>query len=117
MAGDEQGVYIKEAPIRVTDRVSGEHRFNCWEDCEEMLRTIEEQYRGKLSEVWFRGQASSRWKLESTLERRAGCEYSVADYFRVLNGISREIEAFTGATWVLPSNRIMTERTRDYGEP
>jgi len=114
VTGDEQGVHINEAPICVTDQVNGELHFTSWEDCDEMLHTIEQQHRGKVSEVWFRGQASSRWKLESTLERRAGGEYSVTDYFRVLKGISREIEAFTGKTWVLPSQQTITEWTGDY---
>lgn len=117
MPDNERGILIREeSPIRVTDQISVEYRLTCWENCEKECRTIEDRHRGSGSEVWFRGQASSRWKLESALERRVGGEYPIANYLRLLNRLRREIESFTGREWQSPSHETITKWTSEYDE-
>ncbi|MGJ5135704.1 FRG domain-containing protein [Bradyrhizobium oligotrophicum] len=46
----------------------------------------------------FRGQSSSSWRLETTLER-SELDEDVASYFRVALRIKPEVEAYTGLKW------------------
>jgi hypothetical protein len=73
-----------------------------WEECEERIRRLEAPTRGKWDELWFRGQSDARWRLETTLERRANASTLVHDYLHLISRIKPAIETFTGATWEIP---------------
>lgn len=80
-----------------------------WSEFHEQVASIEEEL-GKLkteaphvSDVLFRGQADATWKLTSTLERDVGKEFLAEEYYRRALIVRREIEAFTGRSWDLPT--------------
>lgn len=77
-------------------------RVKTWEDCEQRLLQIEIDNHKSLSGVWFRGHANARWPLKTTLERRSGRSYFIADYWDLILKIKPEIETFTGVAWEVP---------------
>ena len=56
-----------------------------------------------ISDYSFRGQSSSCWRLETTLERYPHCVLGVEDYYRTLLVIKPQLETFTERTWATPS--------------
>jgi hypothetical protein len=58
---------------------------------------------GYVTPLLFRGQASSEWKLETTLERAGRVRMRLGDYYRTISSMKSEVEAFTTNRWNLPS--------------
>jgi len=56
-----------------------------------------------VSEILFRGQADSKWKLETTLDRHIKKEISFVDYYKLIYSAKPQIESFTGKTWDMPN--------------
>src|SRR4030065_69869 len=50
----------------------------------------------------FRGQASKKWMLQTTLERKTSVPFHVLKYLRHATKYASEIESFTGARWKVP---------------
>ncbi len=71
-----------------------------WEEFETELSELAAQAEASTSsELLYRGQASWRWRLETTLERAATKILTIADYFRFLAGAKPQLETFTGQRW------------------
>ena len=84
-----------------------EKNLNNWIEFEEELRRLN-QFRKKLnqadegfvSELYFRGQGKSCWKLNTTLERYTGRDtFNAIDYFQAAERVRPEIETFTERKW------------------
>lgn len=79
-----------------------------WEGFEEELRELAAE-RGLMRKAWaplhvsgllFRGQSSSTWRLETTLERSAPPHFlKVQDYYRAISIAKYQIESLTDRTW------------------
>lgn len=69
-----------------------------WSDFRNEARNLVAKAKDEGSSVVFRGQASSDWRLQTTLERSV-LTGNVADYFRTALRIKREVESFTGLRW------------------
>ena len=54
---------------------------------------------GHFSDILFRGQANSIWKLKTTLERFTKKTYSVGHYNNLLGIVKNKIESFTNNIW------------------
>jgi hypothetical protein len=82
-----------------------------WEECQTQFKILE-QHRTELrkdddtyiSPILYRGQANSKWRLETTLERyiRKNKIY-IPDYYEIISCIRSEIESFTEKKWELES--------------
>ena len=85
-----------------------EENASSWGDFEEILRQIadlrqkarERQY---VSELLYRGQADSRWRLETTLERSVRHIFSLDEYYRNAKLAKPRIETFTDKSWKIPT--------------
>ena len=83
-----------------------------WEDFETILRKREDQ-RQKVqkrqkegqyvSELFYRGQADSRWHLETTLERSVRYVVSLNQYYEIAKRAKPRIETFTDKSWNIPT--------------
>jgi hypothetical protein len=62
--------------------------------------------KASVSEPLFRGQADSRWRLQTTLERFTRNAQSVSEYHRVLSIVARAVESIAGKAWVVPDGEI-----------
>lgn len=51
--------------------------------------------------ILFRGQASARWPLRTTLERKTSQEFTLAQYLQKVRGIVSELESYTEKKWNL----------------
>lgn len=69
-----------------------------WEEFEEQLKL---RNISSGAQFLFRGQSSSCWSLDTTLERRGQEQWQMAfgDYYRLISAIRPEIETFTGIRW------------------
>lgn len=56
-----------------------------------------------VSGLLFRGQSSSTWRLETTLERYAPRFLKVRDYYRAMFGAKYQIESLTDRGWDIPT--------------
>ena len=56
-----------------------------------------------ISEMVFRGQANTNWKLETTMERYMGGIQKIENYYRLIDGVKNKIETFTNKKWDLPN--------------
>jgi hypothetical protein len=53
----------------------------------------------KVSRLLYRGQASSDWPLDTTLQRAAPWVKHIAHYYRIAAAVQPQIETFTGRVW------------------
>jgi hypothetical protein len=79
-----------------------------WGDFEEILRQTADlrqkaREREYVSELLYRGQADSRWRLETTLERSVRRIVSLDEYYRNAKLAKPRIETFTGKSWKIPT--------------
>lgn len=88
-----------------------ENTLETWEEFLDHLKTIK-YFRDSLvghdhnyvSALIYRGQANSKWNLDTTLERfRGENRYEIRKYYKKIHEASYEIEAFTREKWNLPS--------------
>lgn len=82
-----------------------EIHVNSWQECQEEFKKLE-QYRSEqikntfIPPILYRGQADSKWRLETTLERDAKAnELYLYDYHKLILSIKSEIESFTEKDW------------------
>ncbi|HPO13484.1 MAG TPA: FRG domain-containing protein [Candidatus Hydrogenedentes bacterium] len=86
----------------------------------ESVETKNDSSIGHISAMLFRGQANAEWGLDTTLERWAGTNVSMYQYYMKISAIHPEIESRTGRTWKIPVNpkyRDLLEDTRQYRYP
>jgi len=66
----------------------------------QVRKDLNQEGRGLVSELLYRGQGTASWKLSTTLERRTGKDtFDAHDYFLAAEGIRPEIETFTEQKW------------------
>ena len=58
---------------------------------------------GAVSNLLFRGQFDSEWKLRTTLERDPDSPMKILEYYFMIASVKSEIETFTGRSWNIPS--------------
>ena len=92
-----------------------EENARSWGDFEKIIGQIEslrqkEQERQNavvdslyVSELFYRGQADSRLKLETTLERSVRYVVSLNEYYRIAKEARPRIETFTDKSWRIPT--------------
>lgn len=87
-----------------------EENATSWEEFETILHRIEgvrqkahEQSAVWVSDLLYRGQADSRWRLETTLERSVSKPVSLYDYYRLIERAKARIETFTDKSWKIPT--------------
>lgn len=81
-----------------------------WEVCKAKFKEIEEvrnklfdQHATYISRLLYRGQANAEWPLITTLERYAGGDLSVDNYYRKVSATKTQIETVTEKTWDIPT--------------
>lgn len=79
-----------------------------WQDCEKILEPIEDlqqkaRERQYVSELLYRGQADSRWRLETTLERTVSKPVGLEEYYRLTKQAKPRIETFADKSWKIPT--------------
>ena len=86
-----------------------EENATSWEEFETILHRIEgvrqRAYENlvSVSDLLYRGQADSRWRLETTLERSVSKPVSLYDYYRLIERAKARIETFTEKSWKIPT--------------
>jgi hypothetical protein len=72
-----------------------------WEDFEERLQRLENEYnkQGSSSEFLYRGQGRKSWELLTTLERHMQKCISLKEYYHTILEAKPQIESFTGEKW------------------
>jgi hypothetical protein len=92
-------------------------KLNTWSEFEKAMHAqilYETQEAGY--SFCYRGHANEAWRLETTLERTMGVNFSVRRYYEIIKKLLSEIETFTDRNWELPeamyhvenlSNRVM----------
>jgi hypothetical protein len=81
-----------------------------WDQFETVLGQIErfrqntiERSSVSVSELLYRGQADSSWRLETTLERSVHRVVSLNDYYKIVKQAKPRIETFTDKSWKIPT--------------
>jgi hypothetical protein len=78
--------------------------LHSWEAFEDELKRLRERQRlaGRTSsQLLFRGQSDSSWRLETTLERREYRQMAFVDYYTAISNAKPQIETFTEHRWAL----------------
>jgi len=76
-----------------------------WGEFKEYLNELEGQYgpfHSTKNPALFRGHASSKWNLSTTLERYSDRVWSVTEYLKLTNDCKAKIESLSGRSWILP---------------
>lgn len=78
---------------------------NSWEEIQGEFKKLG-QYRREqtedtfISSILYRGQADSKWRLETTLERFVkNNKFYLDDYYKLILSIKSEIQSFTDKSW------------------
>lgn len=81
-----------------------------WESFQDALQSLRTKYDKTSSELLFRGQTDSEFRLSTSLER-AGCEGMTFDsYYRlVVARVLPAVETFTGVKWGVPNYSMQIE--------
>src|SRR6266404_9328217 len=70
---------------------------NCtWEEFKTRAAELLDKAEG--SKLLFRGQASAKWDLQTTLERSHHCR-EIEEYYLLIFKIKTEIQSYTGQSW------------------
>jgi len=88
-----------------------------WEDFVTRLLKLQQKQQDDArlqSDLLFRGQANSSWKLATTLERSNKNAMSFIDYYRTISILQPEIEAFTDHRWDNPEYPDILKPAREY---
>lgn len=89
-----------------------EINLSCWEDFEveiaklfDRLKKIRAEKNTYISDLLFRGQANACWPLRTTLERYTTRQYSMKEYFRLMQVAKPAVESHTPTSWELEEDR------------
>jgi hypothetical protein len=93
-----------------------------WGDFEKIIGQIEglrqkAQEGHYVSELFYRGQADSRWHLETTLERSVDYVVSLNEYYRIAKEAKPRIEAFTHKSWKIPTYKQYSKELKSEPPP
>mgnify|MGYP003551230589 FL=1 len=56
----------------------------------------------RLTTPLFRGHGDASWSLKTTLERSAGHQFTMSEYFKKIRDVKPAVISLTGKEWVLP---------------
>jgi hypothetical protein len=89
--------------------------LDSWSDFENIVKTrlLNETKMAMNGPVIFRGQPDSTLSLETTLERAAGKNLTVKNYYDLIKRILPKIEAYTGQKWDLPDYQDFYKSLKD----
>src|SRR5450759_1374221 len=73
-------------------------QLDSWEEFKDRIREIRLSLKDSITGVLFRGQNSSSWNLDTTLERNSD-RRSIEEYYQIIDRIRPQIETFTGMKW------------------
>lgn len=93
-----------------------EKKVETWEEFEGELAGLRRQWDKPTlwHQLLFRGQASSLWPLDTTLERDGRGQLSVLNCYRTLLLLQSDIETFTQTNWTVPSSDKIRELSGNY---
>ncbi|MGV3604766.1 MAG: FRG domain-containing protein [Planctomycetaceae bacterium] len=109
-----------------------EINLNSWSEFSKAIATLEERYTRPRPnrdgndvptkpDILFRGQASSEWKLQTTLERTDSVnKYSVRHYMAKVYSVTHEVESLTAKRWGIESYLEVVQEidnNKDFFEP
>jgi FRG domain len=90
----------------VRDHMHTRRDFDTWAETESFVRSLLAEREAHASsparyhsDLLFRGQSSSAWSLESTLQRARPSSTRLADYYRQVAIAQKELESFTSQSW------------------
>lgn len=101
-------------------------KVNNWTEFKESIKEIKREhgvsFQGSIHEeqntILYRGLANSKWSLQTTLERYTDNEkYTLIKYLQRAISSSKEIEAFTGKNWNLPTFPVLREIAKEIMPP
>jgi hypothetical protein len=73
-------------------------KLKTWEEFEPALAELA-RATPKPDSLLYRGHTDGSWRLETTLERYVGNNYSMAEYYKAIRIIKPQIETFTSQSW------------------
>lgn len=85
-----------------------------WGEFEGELELLLSKQCGKPSQLLFRGQRDSTWRLETTLERHGWINMPVTGYYRTMARVVPHVEALTGMTWNVPEYPDIAKLLSEY---
>src|SRR5579862_4287169 len=95
-------VHRPNEPSIVSDE-QPQKNVSSWAEFEKELRSIRKRLRNSRPNtkphLLFRGQESSSWGLQTTLERSGHRNMAFSDYYRLISGLRPEVETLTAAVW------------------
>jgi hypothetical protein len=95
-----------------------ERNLESWEEFErdlKELRKSDEDPSESRSELLFRGQRDSCWRLETTLDREQD-RVRFIDYYRLIHRIHPQIETMVGVEYPIPTYPEVEPQVREYDE-
>ncbi len=81
-----------------------EKNASSWDDFEKILIDIENNHPEK-KDFLYRGHSNSKWKLETTLERKFKKKMKLCRYYDFIVTVKGKIETVTSKTWNTPSKK------------
>lgn len=76
-----------------------------WDDFDQILNNLKKDYPEKNREFLYRGHSDSKWKLETTLERKVRKKIKLTRYYNFISTVKGKIETVTNKTWNIPSKK------------
>ena len=81
-----------------------------WEAFDAEMERLSQEYsvknKGWVSQMLFRGQSDSSWKLETTLERYPVQLLKAGHYYTVILSAKPQIETYTNRSWTIPEPQV-----------
>jgi hypothetical protein len=90
--------------------------FLSWSQLEDKISELRAAHDapGRRRSVVFRGQGSDRWRLDTTLERRAVGKCTWGEYASLVRATMPAVQSLTGRDWLAPSQEELREWGKDY---
>ncbi len=94
-----------------------------WEAFDPEVKRLFREYDSKntrgISDILFRGQADSLWKLQTTLERYPVPLLKAERYYQAISAAKPQIETYTNQSWEIPDpftfSAMLTEKNLRFG--
>ena len=91
-----------------------ETEVDVWAELESKILKLRWTHKDTIGGLLFRGQGNSSWPLQTTLERRSGPKFSIAEYYSLIYRIKDQIETFTNTQWEAPDIDEIIKRTSEF---
>lgn len=80
-----------------------EENLNSWEDLQVKIGNLIESLGEKSEKLLFRGQSNSKWKINTTLERKLKPPISLNRYYRFAYTAKTRLETLVNTSWNIPT--------------